>query len=105
MAALVLLLLSAPACYTTNRTTGVLVQREDAASLTKGVTTVDEVISKFGKPTTSTVESNGRQTITYAYIHLETDTSRSKISAAQFVFVNDKLDGMTFSDTSPGPTR
>ena len=47
--------------------TGVEVKQESLTELKKGETTIPEVVSKFGEPTTKTLNMDGTQTLMYAY--------------------------------------
>ena len=46
---------------------GVKIDQDKIASLQKGKTTYDQAIQRFGKPTRSSIKSDGTRTITYKY--------------------------------------
>ena len=51
---------------------GVRVTEDKLTTLKKGETTIDEVITMFGKPTNSTLDSNGTRIIVYSYAKVST---------------------------------
>lgn len=51
---------------------GVRIQPDQLQSLKVGETTYQEVISRFGTPTTNIVNSNGNRMVSYSYVHVQT---------------------------------
>lgn len=51
--------------------TGVRVTESDISTLQKGSTTYSEVIERFGKPNTTTIDSDGGRTVVYMYIEAQ----------------------------------
>ena len=51
--------------------TGTQVHEQQLAKLEKGKTTIQEVVSSFGQPSTKTLNSNGTRTIVYMYVEAQ----------------------------------
>ena len=64
LALVVTLALTLSACATVGRK----VTQQQLSEFTEGKTTYQEVINKLGKPTNSTVNSDGTRLITYSYV-------------------------------------
>jgi len=63
--AFILVILLITACATT---TGQVVEIKDTAAFIKGKTTYNEVVSRFGEPSSMTINSDGTRIITYTHI-------------------------------------
>jgi outer membrane protein assembly factor BamE (lipoprotein component of BamABCDE complex) len=64
--------------FTSCVSTGTKVDQDKLARFEKGKTTYAEVIQQFGKPTQSTVNSDGTRTVVYTYV-------QSQAKAANFI--------------------
>jgi len=82
--------LSLSACFAT----GKKVTQEQVSQFQKGKTTYQEVITRLGTPTNSTLHSNGSRSISYSY-------AQSQASAASFIpYIGGLLGGSESEHTS-----
>ncbi|HLN22385.1 MAG TPA: hypothetical protein VK558_00200 [Patescibacteria group bacterium] len=67
--AFVMLAITLAACATS----GKKISDADVSTLQKGVTTYDVALAKFGKPSNVMVNSDGKRTVEYTYVHTQVD--------------------------------
>ncbi len=74
-------------------TTGKEVTQEQLVDFKRGETTVDDVIAKFGRPTSSSYTASGQRTLSYFFVH-------SQARPASFIPIVGRLAGGSDSRTS-----